>query len=301
MALNFNLLRSFLAVADAGSISRAAEDSFISQPALSKAVRELEKQVGLGLFERTTRGVVLTEAGKVLHEHARALFALERATEEALDAVKNLEEATLRVGASNTIATHVLPPYLGEYRRLYPRVALALTHANTREIEEKLAAYELDVALIEGPSHDPRIDVRPWREEELICVCGAEHPLASRDMVYANDLRQYSWIMREEGSGTREVIEKAMAPYQLPSNDVLEIGDAEALKQAVAAGLGISFVSREAASDQIAVGKLKVLRVSEIEIRRPFYILHLKNRPIAPAARVFEALLADNKNTKTEN
>ncbi|RYG68615.1 LysR family transcriptional regulator, partial [bacterium] len=152
-------------------------------------------------------------------------------------------------------------------------------------------AYELDVALVEGPPHDERIDSRTWREEELICIAAPDHPLANREDVAIDDLKFHPWVLREEGSGTREVVENALAPYGLPPQQSLEIGGAEGVKQAVAAGLGIAIVSREAAADQIALGKLSWLRVTEIEIRRPFYVLHLRSRPTSPAAKAFEKLL----------
>jgi DNA-binding transcriptional LysR family regulator len=291
MPLNLNLLRSFWHVASAGSVSRAAQTAFISQPALSKAVQELEKQVGLPLLERGPRGVLLTEAGQLLFDHARAIFAIERDAEAALRSFHDLERATLRIGATTTIATYVLPALLAQFQNIHPGVQLKITRDNTRRIEAALCAYELDVALVEGPPHDERLDFKPWREEELVCIAAPTHPLAGRDVVSASELQECAWVMREEGSGTREVIESALAPYGLPPQNSLEIGGAEGIKQAVAAGLGIAVVSREAAADQIALGKLKVLRLAEVELRRPFYVLHLRDRPTSPAAKAFEKLL----------
>lgn len=297
MALNFNLLRSFYVVVEAGSVSAAAREGFTSQPALSKAIRELEKQLGLPLLERTARGVVLTAAGTTLHEHARALFAMERDTEEAILSHRKLEGGSLRIGASSTISTYILPPLLGGFREQYPHLRLRVTRENTRHIEELLGAYELDVALVEGPPHNKSVRAQPWREDELICVCAANHPLASAEYVWPHDLRNYPWVTREEGSGTREVAERALRPYGLPPEGALELGGAEAVKQAAAAGLGLAVVSREAAADQLALGKLRMLRLAEVEIRRPYYLLHLKGRPIIPAARAFEEFLCQEKYT----
>ena len=292
MPLNFNLLRSFVTVADEGSISGAARAGFASQPALSKAVRELEKQVGLPLFERNARGVILTEAGTLLHEHARALFALEAQTETALAAMRDVEGGTLRIGATTTLANYVLPPLLGEFRQQFPRVTLTLERANSRSIEAKLADYALDVAFIEGLPQHENLSAHAWREDELVLVCAPNHALAARELVYAGDLKNESWIVREEGSGTRQWIERALAPWRLPPANAWEIGSAEAIKSAVAAGLGIAFVSRAAASDQIALGKLRVVRVAEVEIRRPFYRLEVEGRPRSPVVVAFERFLA---------
>ena len=292
MALNFNLLRSFVLVADAGSISGAARAGFASQPALSKAIRELEKQVGFPLFERIARGVLLTEAGVLLHEHARALFALEQQTEMALSALRELDGGTLRIGATTTLASYVLPALLGAFRRKHAGIALRLERANSRETEAKLADYALDIAFIEGlPSH-PNLVAQAWREDEVVLICAPNHALATRELAWPADLKNESWIVRESGSGTRQWVERALAPFDLPPSNAWEIGSAEAIKSAVASGLGIAFVSRAAAQDQIALGKLRVVRVAEVEIRRPFYQLQIQGRPRSPVVKAFEAFLA---------
>ena len=291
MALNLNLLRSFYHVAAAGSVSGAAHTAFVSQPALSKAVRELENQTGAALFEREARGVSLTAAGQSLYEYAQAIFALERDAEDSLRAQKSLEGVTLRIGGSTTLATYILPPLLAQFRARYPGVRFALYRDNTAAIEARLLAFELDAALVEGPPHEPKIRKTFWRDEELVCICAPAHPLAAkRDTSFA-DLRVCDWLVREVGSGTREVVENALRQWELPPSNATEIGGAETLKQAVAAGLGIAFVSREAAADQLALGKLKTLMVPGFFLRRPFYRLHLKGRPLSPAARAFDTFL----------
>jgi DNA-binding transcriptional LysR family regulator len=299
MALNLNLLRSFHAVAEAGSVSRAAKLGYISQPALSKAVRELEKSVGIPLVERSARGVHLTQAGKTLYEHAKMLFALEQEAEEAIRSHRNMDVGTLRIGASTTLITYVLPPLLAQFRTLHPHLRFKTLRGNTRDVEALLGAYELDVALVEGPSHHHRVQAWPWSEDELVCVCAPDHPLAQLDSVWPGQLGDYDWVMREEGSGTREVIENIFRPYNLPPTEALEVGGAEALKQAVAAGLGIGIVSRMAAADQIALRKLVVVPLAEMELRRSFYLLRLKGRPMSPAAAAFENFLKEHRGKST--
>jgi DNA-binding transcriptional LysR family regulator len=293
--MNLNLLRSFWMVGQAGSVSGAAQKHFVSQPALSKAVRELERQLGVALIERGARGVKLTAPGRELYEHASAIFALERAAEEALHAQRTLEAGVLRIGGTTTISTYTLPPLLSEFRAAHPRLQLKITRANTSEIARLLLGYELDVALVEGPVHDARIAARRWRDDELIAVCAPSHPLAGRKRITPHHLKTVEWIVREPGSGTREVVENALRNFDLPPQNALEIGGAEALKQAVAAGLGVAVVSREAAADQIALGKLHVLPLRGVQMRRPFFLLRLLNRPLTPAARAFEEFLLKAK------
>jgi DNA-binding transcriptional LysR family regulator len=291
MAINLNLLRSFWVVGQAGSVSGAAQKNFISQPALSKAIRELERQVGVALLERGARGVKFTEPGRELFEHANAIFAIERAVEEALHARHTLEAGVLRIGGTTTISTYTLPPLLAQFRAAHPRLRLKITRANTSEIARLLLDYELDVALVEGPVHDARITARHWRKDELIAVCAPSHPLAGRKRITPRNLKSVEWIVREPGSGTREVVENALRDFDLPPRDALEIGGAEALKQAVAAGLGVAVVSKEAAADQIELGKLHVLPLRGVKMQRPFFLLRLLNRPLGPAARAFEQFL----------
>ncbi len=291
MALNLTLLRSFYFVAQAGSVSGAAQAAFISQPALSKAVKELEKQLGVTLFERGARGVTLTESGASLLEYASAIFALERDAEDAMRAQKSLSGATLRIGASTTLATYVLPPILAQFRDKHPGVRFSIARSNTAGIEKLLLDFELDVALVEGPPQNPKIEKTFWRDEEMVLICAPSHPLAAKRAVSFEELKICEWLVREHGSGTRKVVEKALEKWGLPPQNAQEIGGAETLKQAVAANLGIAFVSREAASDQIALQKLRVLCVADFTLRRPFYVLHLPSRPLSPVARAFEAFL----------
>ncbi len=291
MALNMNLLRSFWQVAQAGSVSGAAQSSFVSQPALSKAVKELEQQVGLPLLERRARGVTLTEAGAILFEYANAIFALEREAQDALRAQKSLRGTTLRIGASTTLATYILPPLLAQFTAKFPENRFSLIRDNTHQIEEKLLAFELDIAMVEGPPHSTKIQKTWWRDEELILICAPSHPLASKGTVSFEELAQCKWLLRESGSGTREVVETALERWKLPLCDALEFSGAESLKQAVAANLGIAFVSREAAHDQLSLGRVKTLTISDFSLRRPFYLLHLPGRPLSPAAKEFEKFL----------
>lgn len=294
MPINLTLLRSFYAVVEAGSVSKAARTGFASQPGLSKAVLELEKQLGIALLERNTYGSSPTKAGAELFEYARAIFALEARAEDAIKAHRNLSATHLYIGASTTIATYVLPPFLHRFSKLHPGISISLSRGNSQEIEARLWNYDLDVALISGPPQDPKIQKLPWKEDEVICICAPGHPLAERELVYAHDLKTCRWITREGGSGTQGIIENALRPYGIVPEGQLEIGGVEALKQMVAVGDGIAFVSRQAAADQIALGKLKVLRLAEIEIRLPYYFIHLPDRPLAPAARAFESFLRNS-------
>src|SRR5688572_17293873 len=210
MALNLQALRVFAAVVEHRGFSRAAGALHLSQPAVSKAVAGLERDVGLPLLERGARGVRLTDAGAVLHDRARELFAVERSAEEELRALRGLDGGTLRIGASTTVATYFLPPLLGTFHARFPGVTLSVTSANTRAVTRLLLLRRVDVALVEGPVRDARIDVLPWREDDLVVIAPPRHPLARCGAVEPVALAEVAFILRERGSGTRSVAEAAL-------------------------------------------------------------------------------------------
>ncbi|RYX85985.1 LysR family transcriptional regulator [bacterium] len=291
MALNLHLVRIFSVVAEQGSFSRGAQVAHISQPAVTKAIQELEKQVGIPLLERGRQGVRLTEAGQKLQEYARTIFVAESAAEEELRALRGVTGGTLRIGASLTIANYYLPPLVARFHEIYPQLSLRLMSYNTENIEQLLLDYKLDIALVEGPVHHDRIEAQKWREDELVVVAAANHPLANHKHLTAADLNEATWVVRESGSGTREVIEAALLERALHWKHTLEINSTAAIKQTVASGLGLALVSLYSAADQIAVGKLCVLPVSDLRVTRPLNSLHLKNRPLGIAARTFKKFI----------
>lgn len=179
MALNLHLLRMFVAVAQAGSFSRAAEGMNLSQPALSKGVRDFELQVGCRLLNRSQKGVVPTSEGLALLKYAEDLFAAERAAEEMLSSKRNLNNGSLRIGASTTIATYMLAPYLGAFHRAYPGIDLHLVSANTREIAEQMAAQEIDIGLVEGPIDEGVVVAEEWRTDVMKLIVSEHHDFAS--------------------------------------------------------------------------------------------------------------------------
>lgn len=291
MALNLHLLRLFTIVAECGSFSRAAQRAHISQPAVTKGIQELEKQVGMPLLERGSRGVRLNEAGGALLEHARAIYAAESAAEEELRAYQGLSGGTLRIGASLTIANYYLPPLVARFHARHSQLKLHLDSQNTETVVRLLLDYKLDIALVEGPVQHEQIEVRKWRDDELVIVAASKHPLAQRRVLRAADLNDAVWVVREPGSGTREVVEAALRERNLHWSHTLEINSTAAIKQTVASGLGLTMVSRHAAADQIAIGKLRILAVPDLRVIRPLTYLSLRNRPLSVAARTFEKFI----------
>lgn len=291
MTLNLHHLRVFTTVAELGGFSRAAASLRISQPAVSKTVQELERRVGLSLFDRSGRSPRLTDAGAILLERARELFGVERVAEEELGALRGLERGLLRVGASTTVATYFLPPLLARFHAEHPAVTLRVLSANTRAVARSLLEGRLDIALVEGPVSHPRMSVTRWRDDELVVIAPAAHRLVRKKRVTAADLAAESFILREPGSGTRVVAEAALAEHGVHPRATMQLGSTEAIKQAVAAGLGLAVVSRAAAGDQLALGYIAVVQLRGVTFRRELTELRLIGRSPSVPEAAFRNLL----------
>lgn len=280
MTLNLHLLRIYVAVLEQGSFTKAAEVLTMSQSAVSRAVQELERQLGTTLLERRARGVAPTMAGIILGEHARRIFTHERLAIEALNELRGLQRGRLAIGASSTIGIYLLPPLLGNYHRRYPGIELFLDIGNTQQIIERLLSYQIDVAYVEGPvAANEDLQVVPWRSDEMVVIASPDHPLTRRVTLDCSDLQDAPFIMREPGSGTRKVMEQALAAHNVMVRPVMELGSTEAVKQAVSAGLGLSMVSRFAIQSELIAGKLRVLNISGLNIQRQLSRVRLHDRP----------------------
>jgi len=296
MSLPLHLLRQFHAVAQAGGFSRAAARLHISQPAVSKAVSELEDRLGMTLLERGRGSLRLTEAGAILMTRAGEILAIERQAEDEMRALSGLHSGSLRIGASTTIASYHVPPVLAAFCTLYPRVAPRLISANTAEIARLLLAREIEVALVEGHVDDPQLRATLWRRDTMVVVCGAAHSLAgAAGPISAARLNAEMFITREAGSGTREAAEAVCAALGVVPAGSIEVSSTEAIKQMVAAGFGVAVVSGVAAADQIALGTLCRLEVERGQhggvLARDLFRLDLPSRMPSAAARALLTML----------
>jgi len=290
MALNLRLLRIFFAAAELHSFSRAAETLFISQPAVSKSIQELEQQTGLLLFDRSRRVIALTEAGELLYQYAQKLFALEKSAELALDQLKGLERGHLALGASRTIGTYLIPPLLSRFLRVYPGIKLSLEVANTQTVLEDLRTKPLDLAFVEGPVTDPAFDVAAWRRDRLIVITAPDHSFVTQQSVTLRQVANQPYIQRELGSGTREIVEAVFEQQGMSLDVVLELETNQVVKQAVSAGLGISIVSETTITLEAAAKQLALIPLSDFTFERYLWRVTLKDRPLSPAATAFQQL-----------
>jgi DNA-binding transcriptional LysR family regulator len=281
-------LEVFLAVARAKSFRGAAEVLHLSQPALSQHVAELERELGTRLFDRLRRSVALTEAGRILEDHALRLFATLTSAREAIAELGGLKRGSLLVGASTTPGIYLMPTLMGEFERHYPGISVDLRIANSRVIEERVRANDLDLGVV--GAHELRAGAKCLAAkllDELVLIVPPTHPWAGRRRLDPSRLAQERLLMREEGSATRHVTERALQRASLGIGRTLELGHTEAIKQAVMAGLGVAFVSIYAARGELETGRLKRVRLRGLRIQRHFHVIHNEARSLTARARAF--------------
>lgn len=272
-------------------MSRAADRLFISQPAVSKQIAELEAALGVSLFDRLPRGLRLSAAGEVLAGYARRLFATEADAEQAVAEMKGLKQGKLTIGASLTIGGYLMPRLLGAYHKQYPGIALHLEIANTQVIQQKLREHALDLGLTEGFAEDAALDAEVFAEDTLAAIVPPGHPLLEQSAVSAARFCAEPFLMREPGSGTREVVERALYQRGVIVRPAMSLGSTEAIKRGVASGLGVAIVSRLALEMEIANGLLCPLPLFDLAITRPLHLVRLRGKSDSAAAQAFLALL----------
>jgi DNA-binding transcriptional LysR family regulator len=269
-------LATFVAVSRAGSTRAAAERVARSQSAASAALAELESALGVLLFDRVGRRLVLNEQGRALLP--RAINLLEQAG-EIRRMFAAADTGTLRVAASFTVGEYLLPPLIARWKQAHPEIRLRLDIANTRAVLDAVAGLEVDVGFIEGARTHPDLDVAHWRDDELVVVAAAGHPKAGR-RVDRGWLREAPWILREPGSGTREAADRWLLPGLGHFRIEMELGSNEAVKRAVASGQGVGLLSVHAVAEAIEAGLLVRLQTPLPAMRRALAIVtHRERRP----------------------
>ena len=288
-------LKILLAVARHGSFTRASQELHVSQPALSLHIRQLEEEVGQPLFDRTGKGATLTEAGRFVEQYAFRIFAEFRELEQGLGELRGVQRGELAVGASTTPGNYLLPRIIGEFRRRYPKIAVHLEITNSREMGLRVLRNEVDLALVGGRIvEDSRLIVEPYVVDELVLVVAPTHAWARRRRIRPEDLGQESLIVREAGSATRWVMEEAFRLQGIPYQVGMELGQTEAIKGAVAAGVGVAILSRFAVAHEVACGTLAVARLEGISLTRDFFLVRLKDKRQSAVGLAFREVL-DNE------
>ncbi|TAL91545.1 MAG: LysR family transcriptional regulator [Candidimonas sp.] len=274
IGISFRQIEVFAAIAATGSVRAAAERLFVTQPAASMALAELERQINAPLFDRMRGRLHLSSRGKELLPAAREIIErMHEILREASDAKATLS-GELRVGASNTVGNYLVGELLGSFVGAHPKVSLTVSVNNTRNIVEGLLEHNIDVGCVEGPVNHPLLDVQTWRNDALVVCAAAHHPLTLTRRLGPKHFKDAKWILREPGSAMRALSQQAL--NSLPRGQiVLELGQVEAIKQAVIAGLGIACLPVAATADAVACGRLAILETPFLDLhRRLSLVLH---------------------------
>lgn len=290
LSMNLHHLKVFLAVAETGGISAGAERLHISQPAVSREIRELEAQLGLNLFDRQPRGVRLTEGGLRLLEYAQRIFSLEQMAERELRGFANLMQGELILGASATLGSYLLPPLINRFYSQYPNIFIRLYISNTEEVTQQLDEGRIHLGFVEGPFAEHQYAHTALARDALLPVVGPSHPLAGQPQLTVQELTRHALYMREPGSGARLSIERAYQAHGLEARASMVIGGTEALKRLIADGRGIAWLSQLVVETELASGQLVQLDVSDLQIERGLHVLWCPHTSLSPAAAHFLAL-----------
>jgi LysR family transcriptional regulator, low CO2-responsive transcriptional regulator len=289
--MNLHHLLVFHTIAKTGSITSSSKQLRISQPALSRELRELENRFGVALFERVPRGMRLTHPGQILAEYADRLFEAARAAELAMKEIANARIGHLSIAASNTIGTYVLPRLLAQFCNSNPGVKVSLFVGNTAQVAQGIADLRYSLGFIEGPLHIRGLIATRFLDDELLPVVAAWHRLAELPCVVPSDLDDEPLLMREMGSGTRELIVDILHDLKITTGPVMEFGNTEAIKQAAVHGGGIAWLPALSIGAELENGVLVPLSSDQLTIRRPLSVIRRTSAPGSPADEAFMRLL----------
>lgn len=290
--MNLHHLELFHAVASRGNLSRAADDLFTSQPSVSKQLRLLEDSLGVKLLDRLPRGVALTDAGRILAEHAREIFAHRDRAVRDLDDLAGLGRGRLSIVASRTVGSYLLPTILSKYSALHPAIVLEVRVTNTQRSIEMVRQGGAEIALVEGPVEADEVVGEVFGSDELVVVAAPGHPLAKRKSpVRLERILSERLMAREAGSGTRDILDRELARRNLTWKPSLEVESAEAIKRFVAAGLGIGVLSDLAVAHELEDGDLARIRVEGLALKRDLSVVRSKTKSVSAACAAFRACM----------
>lgn len=277
----------YVTVVEQRNFSRAAELLHLSQPGVSLQIRNLEKELGVKLMNRSPKWVKLTEAGELFYRRAKEMLNLYESLKLDLARLHDTVSGSLHIGASFTIGEYVLPRMFSSYAKQYPEVDMGMTIANSTEIASALRENKIEVGLIEGSIEGPDLQVVPFMRDELIIVAAESHPLVRAGGTEIALLQDQIWVLREGGSGTRSFSNRFFEQADLRIKRSYEINSSQGVKEAVAAGLGIAILSKWVVRREIETGQLMEISVPGLSLERDFSILRLTGHVPSRANEVF--------------
>jgi DNA-binding transcriptional LysR family regulator len=290
MQVTLKQLRIFESVACHGSMSRAADEMHLTQPAVSMQIKQLEEQIGVPLLEQNGRRLYLTEAGHELRIHAQRFATQTLELQAAMDQYRGLERGVLRIAVVST-ANYFLPPMIAAYSERHPGVRISLQVANRVSVLASLADHQADIAITGEPPPGVDIESQRFMDNPLVVIANPNHPFARLDHVRFARLREERLVVREAGSGTRAATERHFAEHKVDLILGCELNSNEAIKQAVQAGLGLGVVSLQTIQLELETRRLAVLPVESFPIVRHWFIVHRRDKRLSAASQAFRDLL----------
>jgi DNA-binding transcriptional LysR family regulator len=284
--MHLNQLWVFYHVAKHRSFSQAAEALFLTQPSVSNQVKLLEDAYGLKLFERFGR-IRLTHPGEVLYTYAERIFTLVKEADGVIEELNGMKGGVLKISAGSTLGAYYLPDIIDRFRKKHPLVEIRMTSGYTQTVMEDILAFRSDLGLIGQAVHHPCIVATPLWEEELVLIVASGHPFARVRRIDTSRLQDQPFIMSERGSGVRTITDKLFARAGFSPRIVMELGENEAIKRAVASGQGITIISATVARGELEAGTLRTVRLAGDRLIRPFYIIHHKDKYLSHLIRAF--------------
>lgn len=291
--MNIEHLKVFAAAAKQKSFSDTAKLLHLSQPSVSLQIQQLEAALNVKLFERTTKRIELTDSGKVLLRYAEQMLQLIHKAEKELALLADSIHGSLHIGASLTTGDYVIPPLLGDFNKEFPKVKLFVELFNSHEIIKKLAARTIDIGFIEAPLKHPDLHLHPFMEDELVVITAAKEPHLipkHQAAISVEELFKLPFIIREEGSGTRKVMEDCFRKNNLEPNRlnmILELASTESIKSMVESGVGISVISKASIKKELQLGSLRTVPIEGICFKRLFYIVYRSSKAQSAATDAF--------------
>lgn len=286
--MNLSRLLTFHHAAEALNFSAAARKLNITQPAVSAQIHNLELDLGVKLFNRIGKIIALSEAGEVLRGYSRRIFRLLEEAEGVMDELRQVRRGTLRIGTTTTYAGHIMPPLLSRFKSEFPMVKVILHEGSSSEIARRVAKLELEVGVVAYFSRIKNLQFALLRQEELVLVLPPRHPLAAaRRPVPVKRLAREKFILREKGSSTRLITRRLFRRHRIAPPVVFETSNVDFIKEQVAHGMGLSFLTRSAVADDLASGRLAVARLKEERLQLEIYSVTRVGHALSQPARAF--------------
>jgi LysR family transcriptional regulator, transcriptional activator of the cysJI operon len=278
--MNIHQVHIFNIAARTLSITKTAKKMHLSQPSVSIQIKDLEDALNVRLFERINRKITLTDAGKTFFDYSEKLLKLIDEMNAVMNDFSSGDVGRLLLGASSTVGIYVLPSYLGDFKEIYPKAEIALMIQNRQEAVEQCIAGELDFAFMQDPPRHPDLHAEFFMKDELVIVCSPKHRWAGRDHLTMKTLisEPEPIILREEGSGTRDLIEYVLKRFGIERKVTMELSSSEGIKRAVEANLGVAVLSKVIIENEIKSKSLVCLPIKDLNTKRDFYIVRNKKR-----------------------